>query len=433
MITTGPRARQRDLPRGDLPRAALALRERLARSSPLLPESLVARLWRAKGDHRFRTLDDRDLRVAYPGRPAPGHGPDFRDALVELDGRRLRGHIEVHRQPSEWEAHGHQHDRAYDAVILHVVGRSSAAPRGAAGHLPTVIVNDEAAGGDGGHALDLPPLSGLRGAGSGRLREQLHRAGLARFDHRAALAKKAVSERGADETLYRALMEGLGYAENRAPFMELADHLPLCVLRAVFRTGARGGHGAGLMRELLLSASGLAQPTASWWELIGAPPMERGVWRTTGVRPANHPRRRVEAAAALLERHLTHGLVRSLAEAARTGPPGLVRALTVAGLPGGAPSGGCALIGAGRARELCVSAVLPTLAAWQTLGGGGTTGVDYRGIYAGFPALPDNTLTREARRLLGAGPASGGRLGACARSRGCSTFTGEPYRVSASA
>lgn len=88
---------------------------------PLLPERLLAKLWMAKAGRSLRTTNGRKLRVLYPGRPAPGHGPDFRDAVLEIDGQRISGPVERHRKPSDWRSHGHHLDAAYDNVILHVV------------------------------------------------------------------------------------------------------------------------------------------------------------------------------------------------------------------------------------------------------------------------------------------------------------------------
>ena len=60
------------------------------------------------------------LRVIYPGRRAGSWGPDFRGALITLDGAVLRGDVEIHVRPSDWHGHGHGGDPAYDRTVLHV-------------------------------------------------------------------------------------------------------------------------------------------------------------------------------------------------------------------------------------------------------------------------------------------------------------------------
>ena len=135
--------------------------------------------------------------------------------------------------------------------------------------------------------------------------------------------------------------------------------------------------------------------------------MDARRWRTCGVRPASHPRRRLEAAAALVLTSIPGGLRPVLAEACAAGSRALVDALRMRRVPGGA-----ALVGTGRAREVAVGAVLPALAAEAAARGDRALERCVHAIYDGFPALADNTLTREARRLLGP-RAHAMRLSAC--------------------
>ncbi len=48
-------------------------------------------------------------------------GPDFLEAKIMIEEIVWVGNIEIHKHSSDWYAHGHEKDPAYDNVILHVV------------------------------------------------------------------------------------------------------------------------------------------------------------------------------------------------------------------------------------------------------------------------------------------------------------------------
>ncbi|MBM3940717.1 MAG: hypothetical protein FJ318_07505 [SAR202 cluster bacterium] len=120
-----------------------------------------------------------------------------------------------------------------------------------------------------------------------------------------------------------------------------------------------------------------------------------GGWRTAGARPANHPRRRMRGAAELLARHAPMGLAASLRDAMAS-PRLLVEALTVTDLDGG-PT----LVGVARARELATSVALPHASAMALVAGDRESRALAERRFRDMPALEENTITREARRLLG--------------------------------
>ena len=385
---------------------------------PLLPERLLAKLWQARAGRKLRTRDGRLLRVLYPGRPAPGHGPDFRDAVLELDGKPLRGDVEVHRTEGDWRVHKHHQDPSYDSVVLHVVGSDKPSTPPLQPALPTVVLarsvaraNHSPAGQPPNGALlwflaparDLAPAKGLAPANDLALakglspeqgvRRLLQEAGLARYDERVEQASATLCRRGADQALCDGLLDALGYSENRAGFRQLGALLPMTLVRAVYHA-----HSAELrrraVRALVMTGAGLEPTDGLWGSLVGLAPMDPKAWKTSGVRPGNHPQRRLEGLALLLDRHLGPGLAASLALRVADGPGALVESLT-------AVSGGPAWVGRGRALEIAVNVVLPTLDAWARAQGDDLRQARCRNLYLSLPALQENTLTREARRLMG--------------------------------
>ena len=377
---------------------------------PAIPERLLWKLWkrRAARQDEFRTGAGGRIRVLYPGRAGTSAGPDFRDALLEVEGLGLvRGDVEIHLKQRDWAAHGHGDDPNYNGVVIHgalkVDSPETALHSGTTA--PLVSLSGLLDGADGESAApddDAPTTDGLwellarRGysrpgsaAETGRL---LDRAGDERFRRKAALLGRFAGEQGPEQTLYEALLEGLGYRHNQQPFVKLAHLVPVAALRRA-ALPVLAQQRPMVLRHWLLAVSGLTDVDAA--APLRLPPglgpaMSRRDWHLFRVRPANHPTARIEGAAELVARFLERGLLTGLAEAAGS-PSQLTAALTVGGR-----SDGAAPIGAGRARDLAVNAVLPLLHAID-----GDAESPYLATFRRFPKLQGNEVVREmAAQLL---------------------------------
>ena len=87
-----------------------------------VPEKTIRCIW---NDQLFktdslRTTDDSKLEIIFQGYWNFGPGPDFKSAVINVDGKTLEGDVEIHVHSSDREAETHFTDPEYGNVILHV-------------------------------------------------------------------------------------------------------------------------------------------------------------------------------------------------------------------------------------------------------------------------------------------------------------------------
>ena len=93
----------------------------------MLGEDFLQYVWgqRLYGSEVQTTTEGETIEILNPGWHNSDAGPDFFNAQVRIGVMTWAGNVEVHTTSDEWYRHGHDHDAAYDNVILHVVGRST--------------------------------------------------------------------------------------------------------------------------------------------------------------------------------------------------------------------------------------------------------------------------------------------------------------------
>jgi hypothetical protein len=121
-------------------------------------EDLFHQIWvRFAPEFRHLTTSRGEIvEVLNPGTLNFGDGPDFHLGSIQQDGYMQYGDIELHVRCSDWYAHKHQHDPAYNTVILHVVldeKGADAVLREDGTRVPTVVV---------GHQIPSKLLSTIR-------------------------------------------------------------------------------------------------------------------------------------------------------------------------------------------------------------------------------------------------------------------------------
>lgn len=97
-----------------------------------IPERFLRQLWKRQEfiTTALSTIDGRPVTILSPGTLNADAGPDFTDALVNIDNVTYRGDVELHQTLEEWKQHAHDKDARYNSVVLHVVfdGNASAHP-----------------------------------------------------------------------------------------------------------------------------------------------------------------------------------------------------------------------------------------------------------------------------------------------------------------
>ncbi len=86
-------------------------------------EDFVVFLWKHRKlrGNPLRTVCGKDVEIISPGQENHNSGPDFLSAMVRIDHTLWAGNVEIHVRSSQWFAHNHHKDKAYDNIILHVV------------------------------------------------------------------------------------------------------------------------------------------------------------------------------------------------------------------------------------------------------------------------------------------------------------------------
>lgn len=390
-------------------------------------EETLVRAWAAVRALRdpLTTQEGEQLRVVSPGVRNGGPGPDFLRAVLRSErGRLVRGDVELHRASSAWRLHGHGRDPGYDRVVLHVVGRDDEGlptqlSNGA--RVPVLVLSGPVLEQGRESSLSCCPKGGAMKAGAG-VAGVLETQGWLRFQARVRRWARLLDRGQSDQLLYQAVMEGLGYQQNRTPFLRLALALPWEALQGALASCPLESTGPAL----LLGSAGYLEPALGGplpllresteavrarWQAFGRRPLLGiGDWRTAGVRPGAQPWVRLAGAGVLLARWGRRGPLAFLTELPLgKGVGDLRRAFSVPAAEAGLSLPG-SLIGAGRADVLALNVALPFLGAWWQRAGDTRRWLAVADLYRSYPALEaDNVI----RRMTGALGLQGQRLRGC--------------------
>jgi len=228
-------------------------------------EDFLHHLWKYQkynSDSELKTNQGESLSIIEIGRHnQENSGPDFFNAKVKIDGQVWAGNIEIHVKSSDWYAHNHQEDSAYDNVILHVVWEDDVEVfRRDNEIIPSFSLEKYVAHGT------LENYKSLIGIPSKHINCEKHfssfddftisnwleRMYIERLEHKSNLIVDLLNEsqNNWEDILFKLLCKNFGLNKNGEVFLSLANQIPFKVIH-------KHHHSIKELESLLLGVSGL--------------------------------------------------------------------------------------------------------------------------------------------------------------------------------
>ena len=280
-----------------------------------MSESFLYYLWENRLLTRaLVTTQGQPVEIINPGFRNQNSGPDYLEAKVRIGKQLWAGHVEIHVKTSDWNRHGHQHDKAYHNVVLHVVHEHDTKVN----EIPVVALK-----GHYNESLYLQYeklMTAQRWIACERHLHQiqpftvntwLERMAVERLEEKAKNVEKLLTANQFDweDTLYRLLMRYLGMKVNNEAFETLATILP-------FKTLLKHADQMTQLEAMLLGCAGfLNQPFQEAYPQLlqrefnvmrakfGLLVMPEERWKFMRMRPVNFPTVRLAQLAQMIHKH----------------------------------------------------------------------------------------------------------------------------------
>lgn len=280
-------------------------------------EDVLHFIWKHRlfNQGQLTTFSGKSLRIHKVGRYNQHAGPDFETASLSLNGVDWVGNVEIHLKSSDWDAHMHHKNHAYDNVILHVVFTHDREVYRGDGTSPETLVI--------GPLIQQQVLSDYQAMINNRgwipcanlihhvppfhINQWLSRVMVERLLKKAQGVLDLLNQYQGDweEVCYIVMARNFGFSVNSDAFEMLAKSLPRKWI-------AKNKNKPLAIEALLFGQSGMLSQTFKQeypsllrkeydylCQAYKIKPMEESVWKFLRMRPSNFPSMRIAQFAAL--------------------------------------------------------------------------------------------------------------------------------------
>jgi Protein of unknown function (DUF2851) len=291
--------------------------------SLIIHEDLLHYAWRHRrfDATNLETTQHQSIEILTIGTNNPYNGPDFFNARLRIDDTIWAGNVEMHVLASDWNAHKHSDNEAYNNVILHVVWEEDAVIIGKDGQaIPCIELSNRI---DSQlitiykklifNELRIPCFHHFAEVSDITKQMWLERLLIERIEQKTEkiLPSLTSSHDNWEETFYRALAANFGTKPNQVPFEAVANALPLQIL-------AKHKHNFFQIEALFFGQAGFLEEEfteeypkklqaeyrylRAKWQL--APALTKAQWHFRSLRPANFPTIRLAQFAVLVDKSI---------------------------------------------------------------------------------------------------------------------------------
>jgi hypothetical protein len=271
-----------------------------------MTEDFLHFIWKFKlpGQH-FHTTAGEALLVVKPGEHNHDSGPDFHNAQVRLGDTLWAGNVEIHIRSSDWIRHRHQHDEAYDNIILHVVFEDDLTIKRRSGELiPTLVLKDvfpadvyETYNYFLNNHLWIPCAMRLNEVREVVINDWLTALSVLRLERKSKDLENLLQFTGNDwnQAFFEALASTFGFRINKQPFELLARQTPIqCIEKHkdnLFQVEAILFGQAGLLEGKYRSdyPKKLKKEYQHLKNKFSLKPISGHLWKFMRLRPNNFP------------------------------------------------------------------------------------------------------------------------------------------------
>ena len=262
----------------------------------------------------LKTSEGETVEVVATGSRNTNSGPDFLEAKIQIGDKLWAGHVEIHVKTSDWNRHGHQLDKAYKNVILHIVYENDTKVN----DIPTIELKGHFDESLFAHYQKLISSKNWipceKSIGQIPVFTRLtwfDRMAVERLEVKSETVTKTLKSNQFDweDTLYKLIMRYFGLKVNNESFEYLANILP-------FKTLLKHADNLLQVEAMLMGCAGFLEDdfTEDYPQLLKrefsvmkakfsllAMPAER--WKFMRMRPSNFPTIRLAQMAQLIHKH----------------------------------------------------------------------------------------------------------------------------------